>query len=208
MDIKGQDELDKDKDVKVEAKEETKVEEKKDLLSTLKSRIKAEIETKKSSGMLLTDVMLIALLSKEFTLEEIYKFDEVHACLGMHGFERALEVAENRYEKWYLKYGKGLSENAQRKCLRAQLVYALIEQSIRPILDLYGVTGPMRAMYRAYAFAITKVLTKNNPRGWLIPVMKRYNEWKTRQEIDEKILKCITWITLKAYAYYLDKVST
>ena len=207
MDASKEEKIEKNRDVNEEASKETKTEEKKDLLSILKSRLKAETETEKRSRMLLTDATIIALLSKEFTLEEIYKFDEVHACLGMHGVDQALEVALNRYEKWYKKRGKELSENECQRYLEAQTIYALIEQCIKPILDVYGVTGPMRAMYRAYAFAITKVLTKNEPRGWLIPVIQKYNEWKTRREFDEKILKCVTWITLKAYAYYLYSVS-
>jgi hypothetical protein len=181
-----------------------------------KTKLERKIKTKEeildmlkignSSSMPMLRDALINLVSKEFDLKEVFNGNEVYMLLGTNGFFEAIAKANDRFNKWYDKVGKNFSEIAQMKFKGAMLLYALMDRVLNPILNDFGITATLRAMYRSFSFKLLKCLTQKEPSGWAMVVSQKLKEWETREELDKDLLKIIAHITLKTYAYYLKNV--
>jgi hypothetical protein len=180
------------------------------------------ISSSGQSGVLPSQQMLLNLTKKHFDLEEVWNIQEVYAILGDHGLQRVMERAEAKFDKWRRKQGFKFSEISQERARRGFLLYTLLDTCVASVNDLFLITGADRAYYRSYAERVMKGLTQNAPSGWLRVAYMRLKEWSQREEIMEgmdaigngpkgkgpnkDLLKVLTWITLKAYAFYCKQM--
>jgi hypothetical protein len=158
------------------------------------------------SGVLPSQQMLLELAKKDFDLDEVWNVTEIHAILGEHGWEEVSERTEAKFEKWLRKRKFEISEHDQRKTRKAFLIFTLLDYCVSSVNNLFLVTGPMRGMYRSYAEKVMSSIIKYDPSGWLKPAYDRFLQWSSLEDLNKDILKVLTWVTLKAYAFYLKQM--
>jgi hypothetical protein len=74
----------------------------------------------------------------------------------------------DRYNKYAAKFDPAtiqarlqqVRDIALQRAQEAYIKYATIDELVRPILDAYGVSGPMRAVYLGYAKKLTRHLER------------------------------------------------
>jgi hypothetical protein len=74
----------------------------------------------------------------------------------------------DRYSKYAVKFDPAtiqarltqVKDIALQRAQEAQIKYATIDELVRPILDKYGVAGPMRGVYLGYAKKLTRHLER------------------------------------------------
>jgi len=151
--------------------------------------------------------ILLALAQKEFELDEVWKTYEVELLLGNDGVSRIMRTSRNRYEKWLAKTGKNFLKLSQINRMEAEDQLALMDFLKSKVLDFFGVTGMIRGLYRTYALKLWSILKKNEPSGWIKPAMQVYREWCQKEELDKDLLRILTYVVLKGYAWYLKNAS-
>jgi hypothetical protein len=160
------------------------------------------ISSSGQSGVLPSQQMLLDLAHKDFDLNEVWKVQEIYALLGEHGWQRVMERAEAKFDKWRRKQGFKYPEISQERARRGFLIYTLLDYCVSSANDLFLITGANRAWYRSFAERVMKGLTQNAPSGWLRVAHERLSEWSVREGANKDILKVLTWVALKAYAFY------
>jgi hypothetical protein len=164
--------------------------------------VEVGISSSEHSGALPSQQMLLDLTKKDFDLAEVWNLKEVYALLGEHGWARVLERAEEKFDKWRRKLGFKYPEISQERARRGFLIYTLLDYCVSSANDLFLITGANRAWYRSFAERVMKGLTQNAPSGWLRVAHERLSEWSVREGANKDILKVLTWVALKAYAFY------
>jgi hypothetical protein len=165
-----------------------------------------EVASPGHSGALPSQQMLLDLTKKEFDLDEVWKLMEIYAILGEHGWQEVLERTEAKFDKWFRKRKFEVSEHDQEKTRKAFLIFTLLDYCVSRVNNLFLITGGMRGMYRSYAEHVMSSIIKYDPSGWLKPAYDRFLQWSSLEDLNKDILKVLTWVTLKAYAFYLKQM--
>jgi hypothetical protein len=113
-----------------------------------------------------------------------------------------MERAEAKFDKWRRKLGFKYPEISQERARRGFLIYTLLDYCVSSVNDLFLIMATNRAWYRSFAERVMKGLTQNAPSGWLRVAHERLSEWSVREGANKDILKVLTWVALKAYAFY------
>jgi hypothetical protein len=164
--------------------------------------VEVGISSSEHSGVLPSQQMLLDLTKKDFDLNEVWKVQEIYALLGEHGWQRVMERAEAKFDKWRRKLGFKYPEISQERARRGFLIYTLLDYCVSSVNDLFLIMATNRAWYRSFAERVMKGLTQNAPSGWLRVAHERLSEWSVREGANKDILKVLTWVALKAYAFY------
>jgi hypothetical protein len=165
-----------------------------------------EVASPGHSGVLPSQQMLLELAKKDFDLDEVWNVTEIHVILGEHGWEEVSERTEAKFEKWLRKRKFEISEHDQRKTRKAFLIFTLLDYCVSRVNNLFLIRGAMRGMYRSYAEHVMSSIIKYDPSGWLKPAYDRFLQWSQIEDLNKDILKVLTWVTLKAYAFFCKQM--
>jgi hypothetical protein len=173
-------------------------------LQEMKQRILSEGRVGAQLSWSAKQQLLLRLESAELTEEEAFNVEEVRMLLSERALAWAMEEAKARYDKWLAKAGsralKGSQELYREKTQRLCFLDALCTEP----LNFYGVVGVMRALYRSYSRRLFKSLMKNSPSGWLQAAQALLRQWSARPDVEPKVLKVLTILTLKL-AYWMER---
>jgi hypothetical protein len=146
------------------------------------------------------------LINMDFNMEEIMKTSEIDFLLGPHDLNKILETAKEGYEKWLIKAGEKFPESSQKKYWEEHKMTVFMD-SLRDItLDYFAISSHERIKYRHYMQALVKRLKSYQKTEWVKLASELFNEWSLREDIEQDILKILTWLILKGMVWYEQKL--
>jgi len=142
------------------------------------------------------------LSTKEITIEEILKADDVLYLLKPYTLRIISQDANWRYRKWVAKRGKNLPDGAKSRTQKGFFVRRVIEEVVKQIIGYYGITGGIQIYYLCLAGQITKRIKTKPLTRWVNIIKERIKYWVEFRGCEPKVAHAVALATAKAFYYY------
>jgi hypothetical protein len=110
---------------------------------------------------------------------------------------RIIERAKLKYEKWWRKRGRELSEDAQKAYEQFWYDRAYIETLSRYVCDAFGFTGDKRLTVLRFMLHLYQRLKKESVSRWTAIAEEELKIWERKPNTDPKALRAGAHIILK-----------
>jgi hypothetical protein len=110
---------------------------------------------------------------------------------------RIRKRAELKYDKWWRKRGRELSEDAQEAYRNFWLDRAYIEALSRYVCDAFGFTGDKRLVVLRFMMHLYQRLKKESVSLWMAIAEEELKIWERKPNTDPKALRAAAHIVMK-----------
>lgn len=148
--------------------------------------------------------LMLRLEGAELSDEEARNVEEVRMLLSERAMRWAMMEAKARFDKWMAKSGSRALKVSQEIFWEKTQRLCILDALCAEPLNLYGVAGFMRGIYRAYSRRLMKSLMNGSPSGWLQAASNLLREWSMKPDLRPNVLHVLTHLVLKL-AYWMER---
>lgn len=149
--------------------------------------------------------LLLSLEDVPFKLDIFLNDAEVKAILDMLSIERIRSMTYTARQKYIAKLGRKLDPLYVDKAVYdATITFGemiTITMIVRIVCSYYGITSFAMLPYISFARRLYRKLRRNHPISYEIIVNKCYDDGVRQFDLNPKVARVITLLTVKAYFY-------